>query len=65
VHEDSDPIRIELGGGAAAFGVEFVTALMLLHLRQETPCLPSAKSHFLWAIQSQDRFIEHSNAGLA
>jgi AraC-type transcriptional regulator len=35
-HEDSDPIRIELGGGAAAFGVEFVTALMLLHLREDT-----------------------------
>jgi AraC-like DNA-binding protein len=36
VHEDSDPIHIELGSGGAAFGVEFVTSLMLLHLRQET-----------------------------
>ena len=36
VDEDSDPIRIDLTGGAAAFNVEFVTSLMQLHLRQET-----------------------------
>jgi AraC-like DNA-binding protein len=36
VDEDSDPIRIDLAGGAAAFNVEFVTSLMQLHLRQET-----------------------------
>jgi AraC-like DNA-binding protein len=34
--EGSDPIRIALAGDAAPFGVEFVTSLMLLHLRQET-----------------------------
>ena len=36
VDEDSDPIRIDLTGGAAAFNVEFVTSLMQRHLHQET-----------------------------
>ena len=36
VHDDSDPIRIVFGAGAAAFSLEFVTSLMLLHLREET-----------------------------
>jgi AraC-like DNA-binding protein len=36
VHEDCDPIRVDLAEGAAPFGVEFVTSLMLLHLKVET-----------------------------
>jgi AraC-like DNA-binding protein len=36
VRDDADPIRIEFGAGASAFSIEFVTSLMLLHLRKET-----------------------------
>ena len=35
VHDDADPIRIEFAG-ASAFSIEFVTSLMLMHLRKET-----------------------------
>lgn len=36
VNDDADPIRIEFGAGASAFSIEFITSLMLLHLRKET-----------------------------
>jgi AraC-like DNA-binding protein len=35
LHEDADPIRIEMAGGAA-FGVEFTATLLVLHMRSET-----------------------------
>ena len=34
-HEDTNPIRVDMAGGAA-FGIEFTATLMVLHLRAET-----------------------------
>jgi AraC-like DNA-binding protein len=36
VHERSDPVRIEMPGSPAPFGVEFTVSLMLFHFRAET-----------------------------
>jgi AraC-like DNA-binding protein len=36
LHEDADPIRVEMAGGPATFSVEFTATLMVLHLRTET-----------------------------
>ena len=36
VHERSDPVRVEMPGSPAPFGVEFTVSLMLFHLREET-----------------------------
>ena len=36
VHERRDPIRIEMPGSPAPFGVEFTVSLILFHLRAET-----------------------------
>jgi AraC-like DNA-binding protein len=36
VHERRDPVRVELPGSPAPFGVEFTAALIVLHLREET-----------------------------
>ena len=36
VRERSDPVRVEMPGSPAPFGVEFTVSLILLHLREET-----------------------------
>lgn len=36
LHENVDPIRVELSAGAAPFSIEFVASLMVLHFRAET-----------------------------
>jgi AraC-like DNA-binding protein len=36
VHERGDPVRVEMPGSPAPFGVEFTVSLMLFHLREET-----------------------------
>jgi AraC-like DNA-binding protein len=36
LHEDVDPIRVEMASTAAPFSVEFVASLMILHFRNET-----------------------------
>lgn len=36
VRERSDPVRIEMPGSPAPFGVEFTVSLIVLHLREET-----------------------------
>lgn len=36
LHEDIDPIRVEMPNSAAPFSVEFTASLMILHFRNET-----------------------------
>ena len=36
IHEEMDPIRVEMTGTPAPFSVEYVSSLMVLHFRRET-----------------------------